>query len=55
MNSAPNQRASDHHAGEGHDMGGMGHGSGLKGLGLMLLCCLPMIAIFILLAVGLLR
>jgi hypothetical protein len=55
MNSAPNERASDHQAGGGHGMGGMGHGSGLKGLGLMLLCCLPMIAIFILLAVGLLR
>lgn len=42
-------------ASEGHDMGGMGHGSGLKGIGMMILCCLPMIAIFVLLAVGLFR
>ncbi len=39
----------------GNAMGGMGHGSGLKGLGFMILCCLPMIAILVLLAVGVLR
>ncbi len=33
----------------------MNHGSGWKGVGLMVLCCLPMIAIFLLLAFGLLR
>lgn len=37
-------------------MGSMGHGEGFKGALLMLLCCLPMIAIFaLLLLVGLLR
>ena len=39
----------------GNAMGGMGHGSGLKGLGFMILCCLPMIVILVLLAVGLIR
>lgn len=33
----------------------MGHGTGLKGAALMVLCCLPMIAILVLLAVGVLR
>ena len=33
----------------------MGHGAGLGGMFLMLLCCLPMIAIVLLLAVGVLR
>ena len=33
----------------------MGHGSGLGGMALMLLCCLPMIAIAVLLLVGVLR
>jgi hypothetical protein len=55
MNDAPKQQAGVHQADGGHDMSGMGHGSGLSGLGMMLLCCLPMIAIFILLAVGVLR
>lgn len=55
MSNEVNQQAGDQQAGKGHDMGGIGHGSGLKGLGMMLLCCLPMIAIFILLAYGLLR
>lgn len=36
-------------------MGGMGHGGGLKGALLMALCCLPMIAIAVLLLVGVLR
>lgn len=37
------------------DMGGMGHGDGLKGALLMVLCCLPMIAIAALLIFGVLR
>ena len=35
--------------------GDMGHGSGLKGMALMVLCCLPMIAILVLLAIGVLK
>ena len=34
---------------------GMGHGSGLKGMALMVLCCLPMVAIVVLLAIGILK
>ncbi|HLF79950.1 MAG TPA: hypothetical protein VJB57_20925 [Dehalococcoidia bacterium] len=34
---------------------GMGHGSGLGGMALMVLCCLPMIAIVVLLAIGVLK
>ena len=41
--------------GQDDGMGGMGHGSGLKGMALMVLCCLPMIAIVVLLAIGVLR
>lgn len=55
MKNERDQKAGDRQAGEGDDMGSMGHGSGLSGMGMMLLCCLPMIAIFILLAVGVLR
>lgn len=44
-----NQEAQDGGAGS------MGHGGGLKGLALMVLCCLPMIAIILLVAVGLFR
>ena len=36
-------------------MGGMGHGEGLKGALLMLLCCIPMIAIAALLIFSVLR
>jgi len=36
-------------------MSGMGHGDGLKGALLMLLCCVPMIVIAVLLIVGVLR
>ena len=39
---------------DGQD-GDMGHGSGLRGLALMVLCCLPMIAIAVLLIFGVLR
>lgn len=35
--------------------GPMGHGEGVKGIALMILCCLPMIAIFALVIVGVLR
>jgi len=46
----------DHKHGNQIEGGGpMGHGEGLKGTLLMLLCCLPMIAIVLLLAVGFLR
>ena len=42
--------------GEQNDgMGPMGHGSGRKGMALMVLCCVPMIAIVILVVVGVLR
>jgi hypothetical protein len=40
---------------DGGGMGGMGHGEGLKGALLMVLCCLPMIAIAALLIFGVFR
>ncbi|HLF76690.1 MAG TPA: hypothetical protein VJB57_04300 [Dehalococcoidia bacterium] len=45
----------DQRDGQDDDMGGMGHGSGIKGMALMALCCLPMIAIVVLLAIGVLK
>ena len=50
-----NHRRDDQRDGQDDGMGGMGHGSGLKGMALMVLCCLPMIAIVVLLAVGVLK
>lgn len=47
-----NHRHEDQGGGQ-HD--GMGHGSGLRGMVLMVLCCLPMIAISVLLLLGVLR
>ena len=47
-----NHRHDDQRAGQD---AGMGHGSGLGGLALMVLCCLPMIAIAVLLVFGVLR
>ena len=49
-----NHRHDDQREGQ-DDMGGMGHGSGLKGMALMILCCAPMIAIAVLLIFGVLR
>lgn len=43
----------DKDGGQADSMDGMGHGSGWKGWALMALCCLPMIAIALLLAFGL--
>jgi hypothetical protein len=50
-----NYKHDDQGDGQGGGMGDMGHGSGLGGLALMVLCCLPMIAIVVLLAIGVLR
>lgn len=44
----------EHDATEGK-AGPMGHGGGVKGLLLMAVCCLPMIAIAVFVVVGLLR
>lgn len=50
-----NHRHGDQQEGQDDQMSGMGHGSGLKGIALMVLCCIPMIAIVVLLIVGALR
>jgi hypothetical protein len=50
-----NHGQKDQQEGQDDQVSGTGHGSGFRGIALMILCCIPMIAIAALLVFGVLR